>query len=87
MAQAFGIVHVLVSGEPPEHGLPQQPDQRMATVPAGARVSKRAACHHAQAEGVVEFTIGQQASIGSNGRASKLERQSAVEIEPENTVG
>ncbi len=23
--QAFGIVHVFVSGKPPEHGLPQQP--------------------------------------------------------------
>ncbi len=86
VAQTFGVVHVLVSGEPPEHGLPQQPDQRMATVPAGAGVSERAAHHHAEAEGVVEFTIGQQASIGRDDRTSKLERQSAVEIEPERTI-
>ena len=36
MAQALGIVHVLVSGEPPEHGLPQQTDQHMTTVLPGA---------------------------------------------------
>jgi hypothetical protein len=86
VAQTFGVVHVLVSGEPPEHRLPQQPDQRMATVPAGARVSERAACHHAEVEGVVEFTIGQQASIGRDDRTAKLERQSAVEIEPERAI-
>ena len=72
--QTFGIVDIFVSRKPPEHGLPQQPDQRMATVPAGACVSERAACHHAEAEGVVEFTIGQQASIGRDDRATKLER-------------
>ena len=40
MAQTFGIVDVFVSGKPPEHGLPQQPDQRMAAVLAGAGVSE-----------------------------------------------
>jgi len=49
----------------------------MATVPAGAGVGKRAACHHAQAEGVVQFTIGQQTSIRRDDRTAKLERQSA----------
>jgi hypothetical protein len=36
--------------------------------------------------GVIEFAIGQQSSIGSDDRPSKLEDQSAVEIEPENTI-
>src|SRR3954468_11730469 len=48
MAQAFGVIYILVSGEPPEHRLPQQPNKRMATVPAGAGVSERAARHHAE---------------------------------------
>ena len=87
MTQAFGVVHVFVSGKPPEHGLPQQPDQCMATVPAGACVSERAARHRAEAEGVVEFAIGQQARIGRDDRTAKLERQSAVEIEPEKAIG
>src|ERR1700704_334533 len=32
MAQALGVVHVLVAGQPPEHRLAQQPDQEMAAV-------------------------------------------------------
>jgi hypothetical protein len=86
VAQTLGVVDIYVSRKPPEHGLPQQPYQRMATVPAGACVSERAACHHAEAESVVEFTVGQQASIGRNDRTAKLERQSAVEIEPKRTI-
>jgi|SRR5579871_1700801 len=73
--------------KPPEHELPQQPGQSTATVPAGAGVSECGACDHAQAKGVVEFTIGQQARIGGEGRAAKLEHQSAVEIESENAIG
>ena len=87
VAQTFSIVDILISRKPPEHGLPQQPDQRMATILAGACVSERAACHHAEAEGVVEFAIGQQSGIGGDGGAAKLERQSSVELEPENAIG
>src|SRR6516162_10301039 len=35
-----------------------------------------------QAECVVEFTIGEQPSIGGPHRAAKLKHQSAVEIQP-----
>ena len=82
-----GVVYVLISRKPREHGLPQQPDQGMATILAGAGVSERAACHGAEAEGVVKFAIGQQAGIGRDDGAAKLERQSAVEIEPGNAIG
>jgi hypothetical protein len=71
-----GVVYVLISRKPREHGLPQQPDQGMATILAGAGVSERAACHGAEAEGV-----------GRDDGAAKLERQSAVEIEPGNAIG
>jgi hypothetical protein len=37
-AQPFGIVHVLVTGQPTEYRLPQQPDKLMAAVPAGEKV-------------------------------------------------
>jgi hypothetical protein len=32
MAQPLGVVDVLVSGQPPEYGLPQHPDQRVPPV-------------------------------------------------------
>jgi hypothetical protein len=56
-------------GRAPEHGLPQQPDQRMATVPADAGGSGRAACHHAEAEDVTteprNWSVNQLIKIGA----------------------
>jgi hypothetical protein len=54
---------------------------------AGACVGELLARHRAEAEGIVEFAIGQQARIGGDDGAAKLERQSAVEIESENAIG
>ena len=66
--------------------MPQQADQRMATVPAGARIGERLARHRAQPECVVEFTVCQQSGIGRDHGAAKLQHQTAVEIELENLV-
>ena len=40
VAQALGVVHVLISSKAAEHRLPQQTDQRMAAIPAGSRISE-----------------------------------------------
>jgi len=58
-AQPPGVVHVLVAGQPPEYRLPQQPNQEVPSVFAGAclRQSLAAAC--GQSEHVVQFAIGQ----------------------------
>ena len=86
MPQALGVVDILVSGKPPEHRLPQQPDQRMAAIPAGACIGEHVARHRAETEGVVEFAIGQQSGIGGDPGAMELELQPAVEIEPERAL-
>src|SRR5215468_12469679 len=66
MTQALGIVHVLVSGKPTEHGLPQQTDQRMAAVLASARVGEHLTRQRGQPERIVKFAIGEQPSIGGD---------------------
>jgi hypothetical protein len=66
MAQALGVVHVIISGKSPEYRLPQQPDQSMAAVPAGPRIGEHVPGHCAQTEGVVEFAIGEQSGVGSD---------------------
>ena len=63
MAQAFGIVDILISGKPPEHRLPKQPDQRMVTVLAGAAIGEHVARHRAETKGIVEFAIEQQPGV------------------------
>ena len=83
VAQALGVVHVLISSEAAEHRLPQQTDQRMAAVLAGARIGERLARHLGQAECIVEFAVRQQSRIGRDHGPAKLEHQAAVEIEPE----
>jgi hypothetical protein len=54
---------------------------------AGAGVSEHLARHHCQAERVIEFVICEQSGIRSDHRSTKMERQFAVEIEPENAIG
>ena len=82
-AQPLGVVHVLVAGQPPEYRLPQQPDQQMPPVLAGARLRQSLATAVGQSERVVQFAIGQQSGIGGDRRTAKLKHQTAVEIEPQ----
>ena len=57
VAQPVGVVHILVAGEPSEHRLPQQADQSMATVLAGARVGERIGARVGQSQRVVQLAI------------------------------
>jgi hypothetical protein len=82
-AQPVGVVHILVAGQPPEHRLPQQPDQVMASVPAGARLGQSLATACGQGEHVIKFAIGQQSAVGGDRRTVEPEHQAAVEIEPQ----
>jgi hypothetical protein len=82
MAEPLGVVDVLVSGQPPEHGLPQHPDERVPAVLARAVVCEPRTCRRAEAERVVQFAVGEQTGVRRDDRAAKLERQPAVEIEP-----
>jgi hypothetical protein len=86
MAQAFGVVHVLVSSEATENRLTQQTDKRMAAILAGAGVGQDIARQRRQSEHVIEFAIGQQSGIGGHHRAAKLEHDAAVKIEPESAT-
>ena len=86
MAQAFCVVHILVSGKSPEHRLSQHSDESMPAILAGACVGEHIARHRGKAERVVEFPVREQAGVGGDHRSAKLEHQPAVEIEPENLV-
>jgi hypothetical protein len=79
MAQPLGVVDILVSGQPSEHRLPQHADQRMAAVLAGAGIGEHVTGHRAEAQGIVEFAIGQQPGIGGDPRTMELELQAAGE--------
>ena len=87
MAQALGVVDIFVSGKPSEHRLSQEPDQRVSTVLASARVGEHVARHPAETESAVEFPVCQQSGIGGDPITMELKLHAAVEIEPERPVG
>jgi hypothetical protein len=49
MAQALGVVHILVAGKATKYRLPRQANQSMAAVSAGSRISECLARHLGQA--------------------------------------
>ena len=77
-----GVVHVLVSGDTPEHRLSQHSDQIMPTVPACASVSQTLLGDDRQAERIIELAIGKQPCIRCDTGTVKLQLEAAVEIEP-----
>ncbi len=55
----------------------------MLAVLARARVNEFIADHQGQAEGIIEFAIGQQSGVGRNSRTVELQLQAAVKIQPQ----
>jgi hypothetical protein len=53
----------------------QETDDTVPAVPAGSTVARQ--CR--QPEGVIEFAIGKQASVGGHPRSVELQLQAAVE--------
>jgi hypothetical protein len=86
VAQALGIVHVLISSEAAEDGLPEQPGQGMPAIPPGAFVSENLASHVRQPKRVVEFAMDKQPRIGGHDRTAKLQHHATVEIDPESSI-
>jgi hypothetical protein len=84
MPKPLGVVHILLTSETPEYGLPQHANKRMPTVLAGAGVGERVACHREKTKRVVEFSIGEQTGVGGDDRAAKLHHQATVKIDSEN---
>src|SRR5262249_47876838 len=82
VAQALGVVHILVSGKATKYRLPEQPGQCVPTILATACVGQNITRHLGQTEYVVEFAISQQPSVGGHQGGAKLKHQAAVEIEP-----
>src|SRR5215510_12315375 len=57
VAQALGVIDILISGKATEYRLPEQPGQCVPTILATARVGQNITRHLGQTEYVVEFAI------------------------------
>ena len=86
MRQPVGIVHVLVPGQAPEHGLAELSNQGVASVRAGPGVRQDLSSGLAQAEGIIEFAAGEQPTIGRDLRSVELQLEAAVERDPKSGI-
>jgi hypothetical protein len=80
--QTVGIVDVLVSGQPPEHRLPEQPVEPVDGVLAPAGVAQRRRRQIGQPERVIQLAHHQKAAVRTELRAAKFQPHARVEIHP-----
>ncbi len=82
-SEPLGVVDILVAGEPTEHRLAEQSAQRMARVVATAAVEELCDRDLGEPEGIVEFTVGEQAAVRRDPDAVEFELDPAVERGPQ----
>ena len=80
--EPFGIVHVLVAGEPAVDRLPQEAEHLVPDVLAAPALGEGRGGRHGQAEGVVQLAVGEQAGVRGDARAVELELEAAIEGDP-----
>ena len=68
MRQPFGIVHVFVPSQSPEHGLAKLRDQRVAAILARPGIRKDFSGQVCQAESIIEVPKGEQTGVGRHSR-------------------
>jgi hypothetical protein len=86
MRQPLGIVHVLVSGEPPEDRLANLGSQRVTAILTSPSVGESLSGQVCQAKGIIEVPKGEQPSVRRNSRTVELQLQAGVESDPESGI-
>ena len=79
MAQALGVMDILVTGQPVVDGLPKQIGQGKRGVLAAARVPQVLFGELSQAEPFVQLAHQNQAPVGRERRSLEIDLQSRVE--------
>ena len=80
--QAVGVIHILISGQPPEHRLPEQSVKPMDCVLAPSGVAQCCCRQVGQPECVIKLAHQQKATVGTELRAAKFHPHARVEIHP-----
>jgi hypothetical protein len=86
MRQPICVVHVLVSGQSPEHGLAKLSDQRVAAILARPGIRKDFSGQVCQAKGIIEISKREQASIGRHSRPMEFQPEAVIEGDPESGI-
>src|SRR5262249_34377964 len=85
-AEAFGVVDILVAGQPAVDRLAEEGEQAVPGVLAGAGVVQDGRRRCGQAEGIVEFAVGEESGVTGDAGAVKLQLDFAGEIDADGVV-
>jgi hypothetical protein len=86
MGQPLGVVDILVAGETPENRLAQERAQAVADIPAASAIAEHGCGEIRETKSVVQFAIGEQATIRRDTSAMEFELDPAVETEPQSRL-
>jgi len=83
LGKAFCVVGVIVAGQAAVNGLSEQRDQAVSDIPASATFLEVVAGGTGKAQGIIQFSDGQETGVGGDGRAVKFQADAGIELEPE----
>jgi hypothetical protein len=78
----IGVVDIFISGQSPEHRLPEKAVKPMDRVLAASRLAQSCCRHIGQPERVIQLARHQQAAVGTEPRTAKLHPCTRVKIDP-----
>jgi hypothetical protein len=84
--EAFGIVDIFVASQATVEGLAEEGQQAVLGVLFGARIKQAAGRHRGQAEGVVEFAIGEESGVAGDGGPVELQFDLTVEVNAQGVI-
>jgi len=76
------IIDILTATKAPKRGLAKHVRHDIPAVLACARINQNVTDHVGQTEGISEFTVGMQSSVGDRG-TMQLQLQATVKIKPQ----
>ena len=87
VGQPVSVVHILIPGQSPEHGLAELSSQGMAAVRAGPGVGENKPNEFGQTKGIVELPKGEQTSVGRDLETVEFQLQARIERDPKSGIG
>jgi len=77
------IIDILTATKAPKRRLAKHVRHDMPAVLACARINQNVTDHVGQTEGIIEFTVGKQSSVGGDPGTMKLQLKATVKIKPQ----
>jgi hypothetical protein len=82
LGKTFGIVGVIVAGQTAVDGLSEQRDEVVSDIAAGTAFQEIVGSDMGKAQGIIQFSNGQESGVGGDGGTMELQPDFGDEPEP-----